>query len=216
MKEYASLKTCQLFKGLEENISDILSCLRAHVVSCDKDNFVVMEGDPIESIGIVLTGRLRLMKEDINGNTSMIDELGENDIFGESVCAGLKSSFVTVQAAERSDILFLNYRKVITLCSSVCAYHLKLVENMLELIAAKNVMLAQKMEIIAKRTIRERLLSYFELQSKSAKSRKFSIPFSRTELAFFLCVDRSAMTRELGSMAENGLIRFDKRNFELL
>jgi len=157
------------------------------------------------------------MNQDAAGNAGIINELGEGDIFSESiVCAGLRESMVTVQAADRSDVMFIDYRKVITLCPSVCGYHLKLIENMIELIATKNIMLNRKMDIVTKRTIRERLLGYLDIRSKEAKSRKFDIPFSRTELAFFLCVDRSAMTRELNSMVKDGLIRFSKRSFELL
>ena len=175
-----------------------------------------MEGDPVEAVGIVLSGKVRIIKEDFNGNVSIIGELLEGDIFGEAmICAGIKHSMVTVQAAQLCEIMFLDYRKIISLCSFACEYHKELIRNMIVLIANKNIMLTQKMEIIVKRTIREKLLSYFEFQSKAAKSRKFSISFNRTELADFIGTDRSSMTRELNNMQRDGLIRFSKNNFEL-
>ena len=211
------LKKCRLFKNIEDDVEKVTSCLGAKAVSYGKEGVVLLEGDAVESIGVILSGKVLIIKEDLNGNISIIDELGEGEVFGESIiCAGIKTSDVTVRAAERSRIMFLDYGKIITLCPNCCDYHLALIRNMVELIANKNVLLNKKMEIITKKTIREKLMSYFVLQSKTAGSRKFRIPFNRTELAFFIGADRSAMTRELAHMEKDGLIRFDKKEFELM
>ena len=213
----SGLRKCRFFKDIEDDVDKVTSCLGAKVVSYGKEGLVMQEGDAVESIGIVLSGKVMVIKEDLNGNASIINKLGEGEVFGESmICAGIKNSDVTVRAAERTRVMFLDYGKIITLCPNCCAYHLALVRNLVELIANKNVLLNQKMEIITRKTIREKLLGYFILQSKTAGSRKFRIPFNRTELAFFIGADRSAMTRELAHMREDGLIRFDKKDFELM
>ena len=97
--------------------------------------------------------------------------------------------------------------------SSACPFHAKLIENMLGLLAKKNLMLNQKIEILSKRTTREKLLCFFDAQRGAAK--RFTIPFNREELAHYLCVDRSAMSNELCKMRDEGLIKFQRNNFEV-
>jgi CRP-like cAMP-binding protein len=118
-----------------------------------------------------------------------------------------------VLAAEDSSILLIDYKRIIKSCVSVCPFHAKLIENMLKLVAVKALKLNQKIEILSKRTIRERLLVYFEMQS-GGRSR-FTIPYSREELAGYLCVDRSAMSNELSKMRDEGLINVQKNMIEL-
>ena len=217
LKDYSVIKKCQLFNGLEDDITKIISCLKSKTISYDRDSFAIMEDDPIESMGIILSGRVRIIREYADGNIDIIGELADGEIFGVAmVCAGIKNSMVTVKAVEKCKIMYLDYRKIINVCPSVCKFHLKIIKNLIELVAAKNLMLQQKMEIVTKKTIREKLLNYFAIQSKTAKSRKFSIPFNRTDLAFYIGADRSSMTRELYRMQNDGLIRLDKKNFELL
>lgn len=217
MYDYPALQKCQLFKEMGQDIPQVLRCLNTRVIEYAKGDFVVLEGDRIDSFGIVLTGRVMILKEDINGNVTIINELTNGDTFGESfVCSGVGESLVSVQAAEKCEIMHIDYRKIVTVCSEVCNYHLKLVKNIIELIAKKNIYLNQKIEITSKKTIKEKLMAYFEMRSKETKSRKFDIPFNRTNLAFFIGVDRSSMTRELHNMQDAGLIRYNKNDFELL
>lgn len=216
MYDYPALRKCQLFKGIEDDIPHVLRCLNTRVVTYDRSDFIVLESDKIDSVGIVLSGRVRELKEDINGNMTIINEFTDGDTFGESfICAGVRESLVSVQAAEKCEIMYIDYRKVIAVCKEICNYHLKLIENMIELIAKKNITLNRKIEITSKKTIQEKLMAYFEMRCKETKSRKFDIPFNRTNLAFFIGVDRCSMTRELHNMQEAGLIRYNKNSFEL-
>ncbi|MDR2898650.1 MAG: helix-turn-helix domain-containing protein [Spirochaetaceae bacterium] len=117
-------------------------------------------------------------------------------------------------AADTAEILFLDYRRIITSCSAACSFHTQLIENMLKLVARKNVLLNQKIEILSKRTTREKLLCFFDIHRGRAK--RFTIPFNREELSQYLCVDRSAMSNELCKMRDEGLITFEKNLFEML
>jgi len=101
-------------------------------------------------------------------------------------------------------------------CSHACVFHWKLIENMLAMIAKKNVFLSQKMEIISKRSIREKLLAFFNTQITLKHTRTFTIAYNREALAFYLGVDRSALSRELSRMQNDGLIKFNKNHFEIL
>lgn len=162
-----------------------------------------------------MSGGVKIIKEDISGNVTIFAELGISELFGEVfACAGIDHSPVTVQASADSEVLFIKYKKIITTCSSVCGFHSKLIENMLRLIAKKNLMLNQKIEILSGRTTREKLFMFFDMQRGVAK--RFVIPYNREDMPHYLCVDRSAMSNELCKMRDEGLIKFNKSEFEIL
>jgi CRP-like cAMP-binding protein len=127
---------------------------------------------------------------------------------------------VSVIAAERSEILLIDYRKIVTTCSSACAFHARLIENMLRILAEKNILLTRKLVYFSQRTIREKLLSFLSDQAvregSDAENTVVEIAFNRQELADYLCVDRSALSRELGVMQTEGLIRYHKNRFEIM
>jgi CRP-like cAMP-binding protein len=174
-----------------------------------------MSGDTINFVGVILSGGVKIIKEDINGRAAILTELGTSDIFGEVfACANISQSPVTIYASLDSEILFIDYKKIVTTCPSACPFHTRLIENMLKLMAYKTLALNQKIETLSKRTTREKLLSFFDSQRGPAK--KFTIPYNREELAHYLCVDRSAMSNELCKMRDEGLIAFKKNTFELL
>ena len=215
-KVFEIVKTNLLFQGIVFNdFIKMLSCLSATTVRYEKGDIILLTGDAVKFVGLILSGSVQIIKEDADGRTAILTELAVSDIFGEVfACAGISHSPVTIQASEDTEILFIDYKKIITSCSSACPYHTQLIENMLKLIAVKNLALNQKIEILSKRTTREKLLCYFDLQRGAAT--KFSIPFNREELAQYLCVDRSAMSNELCKMRDEGLLRFNKNTFELL
>ncbi len=210
------IKSNPLFDGIAfSDFEKMFDCLSAKTVLYKKNDIILLSGDTTDFVGLVLSGSVKIIKEDIDGKIMILTELAVSELFGEVfACAGVDHAPVTVQAAEDSEILFINYKRIITSCSSACLFHTKLIENMLRLIAKKNLMLNQKIEILSKRTTREKLLSYFNIQRGMAK--KFTIPFNREELAHYLCVDRSAMSNELCKMRDEGLIRFYRNEFELL
>ncbi|MDO4649334.1 MAG: helix-turn-helix domain-containing protein, partial [Eubacteriales bacterium] len=105
--------------------------------------------------------------------------------------------------------------RVMHTCSNACVFHHQLIENMVIQIAEKNRELMEKVEVIAQKNLRQKILAYLSQQSQKQKSRYFEIPLGRVELADFLCADRSALTRELTEMKKEGLIDFDKNMFTL-
>ncbi|TYQ17788.1 UNVERIFIED_CONTAM: CRP-like cAMP-binding protein [Acetivibrio alkalicellulosi] len=218
MKSIEIIKKNYLFKGIHvDNLKEILTCLNAKSSFYKQREFVLLTGQKISFIGIVVSGKVVVEKEDKDGNRIIISEIPPGEMFGEAfACAGIEKSSVSVQAVEDSEVLLINYKKIITTCSSACIFHTKLIENMLELLARKLLMQNQRMEFVSKRTIREKLLSFFENQKKLSNSDKFTIPYNREQLADFLFVDRSALSRELGKMRHEGLIKFDKNKFELM
>ena len=215
-KIFAAIKHNTLWCDIGySDFEKMFRCIEARTQSYHKGDIIILSGDTVSRIGMILSGSVKIIAEDREGNIAILTELGAAELFGEVfACAGVSHSPVTVQAAEESEILFINYRKILTTCSSACVFHVRLIENMLKTIAQKNLMLNQKIEILSKRTTREKLLLFFDLQRGQAK--KLTIPYNREELANYLCVDRSAMSNELCKMRDAGLIRFRKNEFEIL
>lgn len=218
MKKYFEmLKSVAMFGTISENdLEHMLDCLNAKLYAYKKGSTILLTDDDISGVGVILSGNIQVIKEDFLGNRTILTELSDGDIFGETfACAGITKSPVTVLAVSGSEVLFIDYKKIVTTCSSACVFHTRLIENMLNLIANKNLMLNQKIDFISKRTIREKLMSYFAVQMERAKSNRFSISFTRHELADYLCVDRSSMSRELCKMRDEGLLTFKGNQFEI-
>ncbi len=210
------IKSNPLFKGIAfSDYEQIFACLSFKINNYKKGDFILHFGDKVHFVGIIISGAIKIIKDDYEGNSSIIAKLSKSEIFAETfACANILHSPVTVQASEDCEILLIDYRKIIYCCSNACEFHTKLIENMLNLIAIKNLKLSQKIEILSKRTTREKLLMFLDLHSGGMK--KFTITFNREELAQYLCVDRSAMSNELSKMRDEGLIRFKKSEFEFL
>jgi CRP-like cAMP-binding protein len=219
MKRYLEiLRSVVLFKGIEEsNLQALLSCLSAKIAHFEKNQIVFMSGENIKSFGIVLSGQVQVVQEDYYGNKCIIANIGAGNLFGEAFTfADIKTLPVSVFTTTESNLLFIDSHRLIAPCSKVCDFHSRLIYNMLNIIAMKNISLTQKIEFTSKRTTREKLLAYLSAEVQKAKSNQFSIPFNRQELADYLSVDRSAMSTELCKLRDDGVLKFNKNQFELL
>ena len=207
-----------LFQGIgPEEMLPMFSCIGYHIGTFRKGDIVAFEEENIRHIGIVLEGSVDMVKEDLWGNRTMLLRTHRDELFGETFACGSDSlSLVTFVVSEDAKILFLPFDRVMHSCTMACQFHHRLIENMVRIIADKNRDLMRKVEVVSKRTIREKLLAYLSIQAQVRGSRYFEIPFGRVELAEYLCVDRSALTRELVKMKEDGLIDYDKNCFRIL
>lgn len=207
----------RLFDGIrDEDKPSMLGCIGYHVGSFSKGEIVAFEGENLKHIGIVLSGCVDMVKEDLWGNKTMLLRLHKNEIFGETfACGDDAMAVVTFLVSEDSKILFLPFDRVMHSCTMACEFHHRLVENMVRIIANKNRDLMRKIEVVSKRTIREKILAYLSIQAQNRGTRYFEIPLGRMELAEYLCVDRSALTRELAKMKEEGLIDYDRNCFRI-
>lgn len=218
MQKYLPLiKNTRLFYGIEEaEITPMLGCLSAVKKSYQKGEYIFQRGECITQTAMLLEGCVRIQKEDYWGNLSIVSEISEGEIFGEVyACLGKEAILNDAVAVRQSVVLFLDINKILTTCSAACPYHGRLIQNLLSAIAEKNKILTQKLAHIAKRTTREKLLSYLSEQSLKAGSPSFDIPFNRQQLADFLFVDRSAMSNELCRLRNEGILQFHKNHFIL-
>lgn len=217
LKNFSTIKKCPLFINIkEQDLGTMLNCLSARARTYEKSEFIFNEGESISKIGIVLSGSVNIIKEDFWGNRSIISQIESGDLFGESFTFSDTNKVpITAISNEKTDILFIDYTKIISTCSNACDFHTELIRNMLKILANKNIMLTQKIDHLTRHSTREKLLSYLSEQSRRFESSSFTIPFNRQELADYLSVDRSAMSNELCKMRDEGLISFDKSNFTL-
>lgn len=207
-----------LFDGMnEEERKAVLHCIGYHIGTFRKGDIVAFETDKIHHIGIILSGCVDMIKEDLWGSKTVLVRMNRDELFGETFACGEDNlSLVSFMVSSDAKILFMPFDRVMHSCTMACAFHHRLIENMVRIIAGKNRDLMRKVEVVSKRTIREKLLVYLSLQAQMQNSRYFKLPFGRLELAEYLCVDRSALTRELAKMKEEGLIDYDKNCFKIL
>ena len=207
-----------LFQGIHpEDRRTMLGCIGYHIGVFRKGDIIAFEEENMKHIGIVISGAVDMVKEDLWGNKTMLVRIRKDEVFGETFACGSDNlSVVTFLVSEDARILFLPFNRVMHSCTMACQFHHRLIENMVHIIANKNRDLMRKVDVVSKRTIREKLLAYLSIQAQVQKSRYFEIPLGRMELAEYLCVDRSALTRELVKMKEDGLIDYDRNCFRIL
>lgn len=219
MNNYSEkLRDCSLFADIEnENLTRMLACLGAKVVEFDRKHTVLAEGNPAKHIGIVLSGSVQIMQIDYYGNRSLLGTAGAGELFCEAfACAQVNSIPVTVVANEKSEIMLIDCGHILHTCSNNCEFHRRLIFNLMTTLAQKNLGYYQKIEIISKRTTRDKLMTYLMLCAKRAGSNAFSIPFDRQELADYLEVDRSGLSAEISKLRKEGVFLNTKKHFELL
>lgn len=219
MKKYINiLKNVQLFYDINESdIESLLKCLSAHVKTYEENTIIINEGDPITDIGLIVSGRAEVQTLDYFGNTNIMASLSPGDSFAEIfVSAGLDKSLASVVAKEKSEVMFINFSKLLSSCSSTCIFHQLLIKNLIKNIAEKNLLLKNKIDFISKRNIESKIMSYLLSQAKNSGNSKFIIPFDRQGLADYLCVDRSALSRVLSKLKKDGFIDYNKNQFSIL
>lgn len=194
-----------------------MGCLGATERKYGKNDVIMLAGTKVTSVGVLIEGSAQITRDDADGNRAILSELEKADLFAEAyVAAGSLEVPITVVATSDCRILWIPFNKIVGVCSSACGFHKQLVQNMLRVIAQKNILMNEKMRILSCKTTKEKLMTYLSDYSERVGKNKFKIPFSRNELADFLSVDRSAMSRELGKLRDEGYLNFHKNEFELL
>jgi CRP-like cAMP-binding protein len=215
---YPILRKCALFRGIEEcDYKHLLTCLDAKIKHYNEEEYIFLAGDRINRVGVVLSGRVEILKENLAGNKHIIAILDESHLFAEGiVCTASRISPVTVQAKEATKVMLIPYEKILRSCGQSCSYHFGLIQNMMVVLGEKNVNLNWKLELLTLKGMREKLASYLIKTSMDNGSIIFQIPLNRSELADFLNVSRTSMCRELTRMKDEGLIDLYGRSFKIL
>ena len=216
MKEYfGSLVACPLFSGMEEEmLSAQLQRLGAKLLTVKKGGVILREGDPARSFGVVLSGRAQVIRMDYFGNRSIVAEVTPSQLFGEVfACAGVQILPVSVTAAADTTALMLDAQKIM---GEGEPFSGGLVLRLLKIVAEKTLLMNRKIDVVSKRTTREKLMTYLLGQAKMQGSSQFRIPFDRQELADYLEVEQSGLSAEIGKLRREGVLSCRRSEFTLL
>lgn len=167
-------------------------------------------------IGILCSGSAVMARIDIDGGIHVLERLEEGGIFGEFIAfSSLPGDTLSVIAEGECEALLLPHRKIMQPCSNSCDCHHILLENLFALISRKTQILSERVEILSRRSIQEKLLCYFRITATKTGSLTFQLPFSLSDLADYICTDRSAMMRQLKKLRETSLITVTGRQITL-
>lgn len=183
------------------------SCNRVQKKTFTKNEVITTYIEKRNQFCILVSGNADLVRYDLNGNRTIVEHLSKNDIFGEVFYTVTTNNELLVEAREKCEVLFYIYDNIHFKCKNSCKFHQTLSENLPELILKKVTDLNMRVELLTKRSIREKLIGYFSLLSTRNLNKTFTLPFSLTDLADYLSIDRSAMMREIKLLKEDGFIQ---------
>lgn len=155
---------------------------------------------------LLVSGEAILVRYDFNGNRTIVEHFSSGDIFGEIFYSISTNNELFVEAKNNCKVMFFSYNNIQNMCDKKCEVHNNLIKNLPSLFLNEIIDLNMRIELLSKRTIREKLLGYFTIISAQNMSKSFTIPFSLTDLADYLSVDRSAMMRELSILKSEKII----------
>lgn len=215
MKEI--LKRTGLFKNMSiEEITNLLSDLDSKVYKYGKEEMILKTGEVNRKIALVIEGVIHITKFDYLGNLSLIAIIKPGELFGESYALtdGEKLGVSAVSETE-STVLFIDVEKFNDEKINELDSFKKFNRNLMYILANKNIQMSKKLDHLTKRSIREKVVSYLSQVSIEAGSSSFEIPLNRQQMADYLCIDRSALSRELMNLKSENKIDYYKNEFKL-
>ena len=214
--DYELISQTALFQGCSPSETEkLLHGLKTFTKKYKKGAPVYLAGTPVTDIGIVLYGTVQIENNDLWGNKSILSHVEAGQAFAETYALCGEPLMVDVAAAEPCEILWLDLVPMLQQQNTAASWYPKFLHNLLLLSMQKNLALSQRIRCTTPKSVRGRLLTYLSAQAVRAGSTHFSIPFDRQQLADYLNLDRSALSKELGKMRDDGLIRCRKNEFEL-
>ena len=170
-----------------------------------------------DSVGIIERGTASLIRVDENGVATVLEELGPGGVFGKALAfAGSSQDVLEVVCRTSCEVVYIHYSQILKRCENACLHHSVLVQNMLRLSSEKAQALSQRVDVLSRRTIRDKLLCCFQQLPDKAGGDRFTLPFTLATLADYIATARSAMRRELRKMREEGVVDTHGRKVRLL
>ena len=206
-----------LFSGVDEaSCENMLRCFSAYEQRFTSGQTILTCGQQQDMIGVLLSGSAALLRLHPDGNSTVLESLEEGSVFGEELAfTGFRDGSALIECREDCRVVFMRYDQITKRCENACACHNQVVTNLFQLLSKKSLHLSRRVEVLACRSIREKLLCFFSQQSEECGSQTFPLPFSLSALADYISADRSAMMREMRKMREEGLICTEGRSVTL-
>lgn len=198
-----------------EELERMIVCFKAQIKTFPSQSKLSSYTENENRIGVILNGEADLIKYDYDGYRNIIEHLGEQDIFGHIFLQPFDDNDMEVISCTECNVLYFDYEHLIKRCENACIHHSLLVNNILQIFSFKTRRLHSRIEILSQRTIRNKLLIYFQHLAYKHHSNSFQLPFTLNSMADYLFIDRSAMIREMKKLREEGLIESKGRHITL-
>jgi len=206
----------ELFRGIStESVDAMIHCFKAEARKFRKGDTVIVYSPELEYLCVMLSGKAHLYSVDLDGEDTLLEHYSTNDIFGEVFALPYGSLGYVVEADSDCEVLFIKFSAITGRCENACGHHTQLTQNLFDLSAKKAQMMALRINMISKKTVRQKLESYFEYMREKTGSNQFETEMSLSQLAAYLCVDRTSLMRELRLMREENLLDSSGRKITL-
>ena len=209
MELYVAIcQSSPLFMGVgQDALIPLLTCLQASKRTFARDSVIFAAGESASRLGIVLTGRVNTVHEDVFGARSILGSMGPGELFADAFCCTRERTLpVSIVAQSDSTVLLIEIERILHTCAHACEQHRLLTENLVHLLAEKYVSLNRKLLHLSGRTTRRKLLSYLAARAADENGAPFTIPFNRQELADYLFLDRSGLSAEWSRLKREGVL----------
>lgn len=207
-----------IFQNIDNSeVEAMIHCFRMRRVQFEAGEHICTYDQGRQEVGVVVRGAVELLRYDYAGTRTILERLEAGGVFGEALAfTPALGDCVVVVSATRCEVLFMDYAHIMKRCERACTHHSQLVQNMFRLVADQAQRLSQRVEVLSRRSIRDKLQCYLQIRRQETGSETFQLPFTLSALADYISTDRSAMMRELKKMREEGVIAMDGRQFTLL
>ena len=207
-----------MFEGISlTNCETLMHCLGCTEKTYKKEQIISTEGLYSRQIGIVVSGCIHTIQEAVWGRRAFLSYAKDDGIFGEVLLGGPSAERgIIFKAAEPTTVMYLPVDRILHPCRNSCPFHHELSRNLFRMISNSNAELTEKIEITSKSSLREKILAYLSIESRRNGSTRFTVPLNRTEMADYLCTNRSALSRELTKMKNDGIIDYENKSFHIL
>ena len=207
----------ELFRGIsEDSVEAMIHCFKAEVRKFRKNDTVIVYSPELEYLCVMLSGKAHLYSVDSEGEDTLLEHYVRNDIFGEVFALPYGGLGYVVEADSDCEVMFIRFSEITGRCEKACEHHTQLTNNLFHLSAKKAQMMALRINMISKKTVRQKLEAYFEYMQEKTGSTRFETEMSLSQLSSYLCVDRTSLMRELRLMREEGILVNSGRNITLL
>lgn len=210
------IKSSFLFRDMNDvELQKALEVFSAEAVGYRKGDLIHSEYTEMKTFGLVLSGAVHVCVDDIDGNRMIMAEAVPGATFGESLCfLEIKDSPVYIYAKENSEILRLSVENLYS--DGNDAFLTELQKRFTSMLASRTLKMNDRIQVLSKIKIRDKLMTYFTQLSQSCGSKTFQIPVNRDDLAAYIGANRSALSRELSNMKNEGIIDYYKNTVKLL
>ena len=217
MKTTKLLSGTVLFKEIiEEDIRKLLENADSYIREFQKGENIYPPESPISHAGIILSGEVDVLHTSIHGYEEIVGRDTIGDLIGPAFCiTGMLNDLTQFRVRSTTKVLFLNINKMLN-SPSYDNYYTIFIRNLTNILASNNIVLNRKIRLLTRKSLREKLLVYFTHLSNISCSKCFELPFTREQLAQYVCSERSSLCRELGKMQDDGLIKVSGNIITLL